>query len=123
MGWALDTQQILSQQIKNGLPISISLQNAAAIVNALAAPVFGGLDDRKMLVRIYYMPGALLYLSSFANSDSSSSARIRSHILVTYPVQIDTGQGPPRQGHLIALQRSGSPSFDDVGENPSLPVR
>jgi hypothetical protein len=37
-------------QIKKGLPITLSLQNGAALVNALTAEVHGGLDDRKMLV-------------------------------------------------------------------------
>ncbi|KAG8900205.1 hypothetical protein FRC00_013926, partial [Tulasnella sp. 408] len=41
--------EALREQIHKGLPVTLSLQNAAALVNALSANLTGGLDDRKML--------------------------------------------------------------------------
>ncbi|KAG9049801.1 hypothetical protein FS837_009101 [Tulasnella sp. UAMH 9824] len=42
--------ETIREQIHKGLPVTLSLQNAAAIVNALSANLAGGLDDRKMLL-------------------------------------------------------------------------
>ncbi|KAG8854899.1 hypothetical protein FRB96_007299 [Tulasnella sp. 330] len=38
------------EQLKRGLPVSLSLQNGAALVDALTAGAVGGIDDRKMLL-------------------------------------------------------------------------
>ncbi|KAG8951991.1 hypothetical protein FRC04_005324 [Tulasnella sp. 424] len=38
------------EQIRKGLPVTVSTQNAAAIVNALLSDFTGGLDDRQMLL-------------------------------------------------------------------------
>ncbi|KAG8883882.1 hypothetical protein FRB97_005720 [Tulasnella sp. 331] len=46
------------EQLKRGLPITLSLQNGAALINALTSNVVGGLDDRKMLLEY-----ALTFLS------------------------------------------------------------
>ncbi|KAG8959793.1 hypothetical protein FRC00_001226, partial [Tulasnella sp. 408] len=61
--------EALREQIHKGLPVTLSLQNAAALVNALSANLTGGLDDRKMLLEY-----VLVFLSRLpSNSPFSKS--------------------------------------------------
>ncbi|KAG8990745.1 hypothetical protein FRB94_013112 [Tulasnella sp. JGI-2019a] len=63
------------EQLKRGLPITLSLQNGAALVNALTADAIGGLDDRKMLLEY-----ALTFLSRLP-PDSGIGKRLQFKVL------------------------------------------